>query len=191
MPADDADSDESLALAAGRGAWDAFEQLVERYGGRVVAALERRVDDHHTAHDLAQEAWIRVHRALPRFDGRRTFRCWLFAIALNAARDEGRRRRRNRLVYADDLATVERQPPPPDPIEDVLQRVPEPFRSSLQLVDLEGLSYEEAAVSLRCAVGTVKSRVSRGRLAFRDHWQRANPEATWSAANRRPGVTPQ
>jgi RNA polymerase sigma-70 factor (ECF subfamily) len=59
-------------------------------------------------------------------------------------------------------------------IESALQQVAEPYRSALVLVDVQGLSYEEASVSLGCAVGTVKSRVNRGRFSFRDHYQKAD-----------------
>ena len=166
-------SDERLAFAAGAGDRPAFSELVDRYTGRVVAAIDRRLGDHHAALDVAQEVWIKVFRALPRFREGPTFRSWLFSIALNATRDEGRRRQRRPHYDSEPLRPVA------DPkdmtqersIDEALQRVPEPFRSTLQLVDVEKFSYQEAATALGCNVGTVRSRLSRGRHAFREQWE--------------------
>jgi RNA polymerase sigma-70 factor (ECF subfamily) len=176
LPTDD---DETLARAAASGAQAAFARLVERYAGRVVAVLERRLGDHSAALDLGQETWIRVFRALPSFDAARSFRAWLFAIALNAARDEARRRGRSPVDYVEQLpqptidhrGTEDRQA-----IERALASVGEPYRTAIVLVDVEGLDYAEAAASCGCAVGTMKSRVARGRAAFREQWRLASGE---------------
>jgi RNA polymerase sigma-70 factor (ECF subfamily) len=178
-----ASTDEDLAVRAAGGSRAAFEGLVERYGGSVLSVLERRVGEHHRALDLAQEAWVRVFRALPGFRPDSAFRPWLFSIVLNAARDEARRLGRARVVHLDDFradaesartGALDRDEN--DAVLGALGRVAEPFRTALFLVDVEGLAYEDAALSLGCAVGTVKSRVSRGRLAFREHWKRLSGE---------------
>ncbi|MFT7677893.1 MAG: RNA polymerase sigma-70 factor (ECF subfamily) [Planctomycetota bacterium] len=178
MPPATQTSDEDLALWAASGDRSAFDRLVERHAGRVLAVLERRLGDHHQALDLAQEAWIRVYHALGKFEPGRNFRSWLFAIVLNGARDEFRRRTRSRVIYMDDFSAVGRPAQESDQqeIEAALLRVGEPFRTSLILVDIEGLSYEEAAEAQEIAVGTAKSRVNRGRAAFRDAWRRASGE---------------
>jgi RNA polymerase sigma-70 factor, ECF subfamily len=146
----------------------------------VVGLLERRLGDHDTALDLAQETWVRVFRALPRYDAERSFRSWLFAIALNAARDEHRRRRRSPVEFVDvPVATTDADSERSDhtqAVERALLGVAEPYRSALLLVDVEGLGYEEAAHSAGCAVGTMKSRVARGREAFRQTWSRVTGE---------------
>ncbi len=178
-------TDEFLAHEAAAGSRHAFEQLVERYGGRVLSVVERRFGDHHAALDLAQDAWVRVFRALPRFREGSSFRSWLFAIVLNATRDEGRRRQRSPLVYVEALPQTEEPMKPIERvhIDDAIREVQEPYRTALILVDVEGLQYEDAAESLGCAVGTVKSRVHRGRLAFRDQWERMGGEKTTSGAS--------
>ena len=71
MPHPAVRTDEALAAEACEGSRAAFEQLVERYGGPVVDLIARRVGDHHTALDLAQDAWVRLFKALPRFDATR------------------------------------------------------------------------------------------------------------------------
>ncbi|MEZ5978789.1 MAG: RNA polymerase sigma factor [Planctomycetota bacterium] len=179
-------SDEELAGRAADGEVRAFEELVERFGGQVVAALEKLVGDHHLALDAAQDVWIKVHRSLPRYRKGARFRPWLFAIALNHGRDVLRMRARRPDTAAGSEAFDDARPDPTllaprslDPgarvldrgaIAAVLQRIDATFREALVLVDVLGVGYEEAALSLDTAVGTVKSRVHRARLAFRDAW---------------------
>ncbi|MEO0480055.1 MAG: sigma-70 family RNA polymerase sigma factor [Planctomycetota bacterium] len=169
------------------GSRPAFEALVQRYAGRVVSVLEHRTGDHETACDLCQEVWIRVHRSFDRgdFDPRTggSFRSWLFSIALNLARDEARSKARRARHQDDTIDPGDRDESDPrssgalerieqsDAIEQALARVEEPFRTAIVLVDVEGLDYQEAAESAGCALGTMKSRVARGRAAFREHWQ--------------------
>jgi RNA polymerase sigma-70 factor (ECF subfamily) len=150
----------------------------------VLAVLEKNVADHHAAHDLAQEAWIRVFGALRAFRSDAAFRPWLFAIVLNLVRDDHRRRARvsHQLGALDAEAAPEAAAPrrddpshraaDRDALDQALASVPEPFRTALHLVDALGFSYDEAAQSLACSQGTVRSRVHRGRLAFRDSYQR-------------------
>jgi len=173
-------TDDDLAAAAAAGTRDAFEDLVVRYGAPVLAVVEKQVGEHHAALDLTQEIWIKVFRALPRFKPGGSFRSWLFSIALNHVRDARRREKRSRVVYIDEYRTPPVSSRKDDPrgrteeqaaIELALGRVPEPFRSAVMLVDVLELSYDEAARSLECAVGTVKSRVSRGRFAFREVYE--------------------
>lgn len=173
--------DGELALEAARGSRAAFEELVRRYAGAVNAALERRHPDPHLAQDLCQEVWVRAFRGLAGFRPGASFRSWLFGIAFNALRDERRRAHRATARTAlQPAGELDLRASGGDAAErderraalDALMGVEEPFRTALALVDLEGFSYEEAARALACAVGTVKSRVSRGRSAFRERWER-------------------
>lgn len=167
--------DETLASAAASGSRAAFARLVDRYAGRVVATLERRLGDHSAALDIGQETWIRVFRGLPSFDTDKSFRSWLFAIALNAARDEGRRRKRSPVDYVDELphsASDSRTHDDRQAIDRALAGIAEPYRTAVVLVDSEGLDYQEAAASCDCKLGTMKSRVARGRAAFREQWRK-------------------
>jgi len=171
--------------------------------------VERAIGDHHQAHDLSQEIWVKVFRALPRFRPDGSFRSWLFSIALNHVRDARRRNARNKVVYLDQF----RSPPPASAasnpggrteeqaaIGDAIEKIAEPFRTSLVMIDVLQLSYEEAARALDTKVGTVKSRVNRGRLAFRDHYSQASGDDPSNggagmkglryASRRTPGVAP-
>lgn len=168
-------SDESLVADAAGGHTGAFALLVERHAAGVLAVAARAMGDHHLAHDLTQEIWIKVHRGLPRFDLARRFRPWLYTIAMNHVRDNQRAAgRRAERFHLEDLPlefpartedSMERREQR-ERIASALARVPEPYQSAVHMVDVVGLGYEEAARSLGCSKGTVKSRVHRGRQAF-------------------------
>lgn len=177
--------DAELVVSAAGGHAPAFACLVERYGAQVLAVIEKQVRDHHAARDLAQEVWIKVHRSLASFRADASFRPWLFAIALNRVRDDHRARETERARTLDTTAPEEAlagraapgryepsgQIDEAQAIDAALATVPEPFRSALHLVDVLGLDHLEAAEALGCALGTVKSRVHRGRLHFRESYR--------------------
>lgn len=177
-------SDEDLAGLAADGDLGAFEHLVERFGSAVIAALERMLGDHHLALDAAQEAWVKVHANLARYRRGSRLRPWLFAIALNHGRDVCRRRGRRPDSHGgrEELDQEMRAAPSSDPSARVLDRgaiatalasIDERFRDALVLVDVMGLGYEEAAEASGLSIGTLKSRVHRGRQAFRECWERS------------------
>lgn len=181
-------TDELLVSQAARGGVPApFATLVERYAAQVVSVVERSTGDHHLARDLCQEIWMKVHAGLPHFQVGRRFRPWLFAIAMNHVRDH--RRKEGRRAPTADIDDLPSGPPilkhdplrehqERDAIDVAMGRVPELYRAAIQLVDVLGLDYEEAGEALRCSVGTVKSRVHRGRRAFQEAYLGRLPERT-------------
>jgi RNA polymerase sigma-70 factor (ECF subfamily) len=170
-----------LARSAADGDLGAFEALVVRHGGTVLAALERLGLDRHAAEDAAQEAWFKLHAALPRYRVGSAFRPWLYQIVVNQGRDAQRRAQYR--PRGDELALAHAHAPrwsAPDEallergaIEHALSAVDTTFREALVLVDVLGLDYGAAAEALGCAVGTVKSRLHRGRDTFRAAYERA------------------
>lgn len=172
--------EQRLVIRAREGDRGALGELVECYGGELVYALQGRAGDPETAADVAQETWVRAARGLGGFETGMGFRPWLFAIGFNALRDHQRRVQRRPEVGGEALhlapdgpaegerARVEER----EVIAMALEAVPEPFRTAVRLVDVIGLDHAEAAASLECAEGTVKSRVSRGRRAFRLAYER-------------------
>jgi RNA polymerase sigma-70 factor (ECF subfamily) len=191
--------DEQLASAAAGGDRRALELLLDRHADRVHAVCRRIVLDPEDALDATQEALIAIARGVGRFDGRSRFTTWIYRVATNAALDELRRRRRRPLtgiaddVAADDLSPRQAGERAGDPIGAVevrldvdaaLEAVPEEFRAAVVLRDLADLDYAEIAEALSVPVGTVKSRVSRGRAALREAL--GNPEAV----SGRPSETP-
>ena len=169
--------DRELVAAAQAGDADAMNDLLARHYDRVHAVCRRIAGAQRDADDAAHEAMIRIVRNIGRFDGRSQFGTWVYRIATNAALDELRRRRRRpdlRLVDEDDEAKTTESPDPiadrlidaiadREAIDAALDELPEEFRVAVVLRDVHDLDYAEIADVLEIAVGTVKSRIARGR----------------------------
>jgi RNA polymerase sigma-70 factor (ECF subfamily) len=164
----------------------AFEILVERYQTRLLNFVYRIVGDRERSEDLVQEAFIRVHRHLARFDRSKKFSTWIYTIASNLAKNELRNRARSPLVlftslapqWDDDERPLEfedagaqpdeafRRKHLKDAVERSVAQLPAHHRDVFVLRELEGRSYEEIAEITHCNLGTVKSRLNRARNAF-------------------------
>lgn len=156
-----------------------FQLLVERYQNRIRNLVYSIFRDHALADDIAQEVFIKAYRALPSFRYESSFYTWLYRIAINKSRDEMRHRKLQRFFSLEQLdegaeaeiqARIATQPRNTDDQEIValgLKLVPEPFKSAVILRDIEGMPYEEIAEILQCELGTVKSRIARGRAMLR------------------------
>ncbi len=167
--------DRALVAAAQAGDRDALDRLIRTHYDRIHAVCRRITGNESDAADAAQEALIAMVRGLHRFDGRSAFSTWVYRIATNASLDELRRRRRRPLsvVHDDDRADLEAADSssalPFDQIADreLLERalldVPEDFRIPVVLRDVADLDYQEIADTLDVPIGTVKSRIARGR----------------------------
>lgn len=154
----------------------ALDELLRRHIDRIHALCARIVGPTRDADDAAQNAMISIVRALERFDGRAAFSTWAYRIATNAALDELRRRKRRPQLHVADREGGE-PPEPPDPlshrhvdavvdrmaIEAALASLPEDFRAAVVLCDVCELGYADIAETLGVPVGTVKSRIARGR----------------------------
>lgn len=176
-------ADEHLVSLSKDGNLDAFNSLVERYQGPVYNLCLRLVGDRGAAEDATQEAFISAYRSLERFEGG-SFRSWILRIAANESKDELRRRGRRpaESLHRQD-ETNERQFDAPDTSEsapDYIERLevgeaiqtallalPFDQRQAILLSDLHGYHYEEIARVTRSNVGTVKSRIHRGRERLR------------------------
>jgi RNA polymerase sigma-70 factor (ECF subfamily) len=169
--------DRQLVDAARSGDRAALDQLLRRHYPRIHAVCRRVVGSGRDADDACQEAMIKIVRSLPRFDGRSTFATWAYRVATNAALDELRRRRRRPMLHVvDDEQSTE----PADTlaerrvtaVEDrlaldaALDELSEEFRVAVVLRDVADLDYDEIAAVLDIPVGTVKSRIARGRRAL-------------------------
>jgi len=174
--------EEQLVRSSRKGNLDAFNTLVQVYQ-RQVYNLCLRMLGAAAAEDAAQEAFINAYRRLSSFRGG-SFRAWLLRIAANICCDELRRRRRS----AASLEAVLEAGSPADvsshqagPEEEALRRelgrhlqqglaaLPADQRLAVILRDIHGLSYEELTEALGCSLGTVKSRIARGRARMREY----------------------
>ena len=176
--------EQARVQAACAGDLGAFNALVEQYQGLVFNLAYRTLSDAEDAADATQEAFFSAYRHLGSFRGG-SFKGWLLRIAVNACYDQLRRRQRR---PTDSLEALLEQPGReqglPDPaagpepvaltaetaaaIQDGLARLPTDMRLAVVLCDVQSASYEEAAQALDVPIGTVKSRLSRGRAQLRD-----------------------
>lgn len=182
-PADLSTDEAALIARAQGGDLNAFNILVERYQTAVYNICLRMLGAPQPAEDATQEAFINAYRRLETFRGG-VFRSWLFRIAANACYDEMRRRKTRTAVSLDEPhGEDERHYDLPDPgptmeqhaeqaelrgaLESALKRLPEDQRMAIVLVDVQGLDYAEVAVVMNCSLGTIKSRINRGRARLR------------------------
>ena len=177
-------ADQDLVERVQRGDKKAFDLLVLKYQHRIVKLISRYIRDDAEVLDVAQEAFIKAYRALPRFRGDSAFYTWLYRIAINTAKNflvsQGRRPPASDIdadeaeqfmgaAALKDINTPERLLLK-DEIEETVYRaieqLPEDLRTAITLREMEGLSYEEIAHAMDCPVGTVRSRIFRAREAI-------------------------
>lgn len=181
--------DETLVTLFQAGDAHAFRQLVERHTERVRNLIHSIFRYPDLVDDLTQEVFIKVYRALPAFRFDAAFTTWVYRITVNLCRDEMRKRKvRSILTFQpldmdvadsagdghDTALHVVEEPAEQDLsalIHHALNRLPDKFRVPVVLKDIEGMSYEEMADVMQCELGTVKSRLSRGRSMLRTHLQ--------------------
>ena len=157
--------------------------LVRRYQTRLQNFVYRFVGDRETAEDIVQETFLRCLRHRHQYPAIEQVSTWLYTIAGNLAKTELRRRKRWHWVPIgpnkdDEVRTSFYEPVDKDvlpgeitdtktvqgTVVEAIHALPEEFRAAVQLRDLNGLSYDEIAKIIECPVGTVKSRVNRGRI---------------------------
>lgn len=148
----------------------AFELLLERFQGKVFRLALSYLGSRSDAEDLAQDAFVRVWQALPRYDGRASFSTWIYVIARNACLSELRRRRLRPTSPLDDAVEPQAEGLPAGPAADVrldcvalLRTLPERQRRVVSLFYLEGRSYEQVAAMLEMPLNTVRSHLHRAR----------------------------
>jgi RNA polymerase sigma-70 factor, ECF subfamily len=157
-----------------RGEPAAFEELVEQTHRRVFTLAYRLVGDRHEAEDVAQDAYLRMYRALPRFRGDSSLETWLYRITANAAVSHLRRRGRfGDLLDDPDVAVDVPDQAGPDPVDrDEIQRallaLPVAQRTVLVMRDAYGFSIREIADELGLTDGAVKVRIHRARRRLKD-----------------------
>lgn len=182
----------SEVSAAGAAAWvpPTWDDVVRQHSGRVYRLAYRLSGNQQDAEDLTQETFVRVFRSLANYTPG-TFEGWLHRITTNLFLDLVRRRQRIRFDGLPDdaerLPGGDRSPEQvysdthfDSDVQAALDSLPPDFRAAVVLCDIEGLTYEEIAATLGIKLGTVRSRIHRGRLQLREALrhrapQRANP----------------
>jgi RNA polymerase sigma-70 factor, ECF subfamily len=185
--------DEAALVAELRaGSEDAFSWLIARYHQPIYSLLARMVQNRADAADLTQEVFVKIFRGIGGFHGQSSLRTWIYRIALREASNQRRwwmRHRQQEVPIEQEITESESGSPVllkeklVDPgespyemavheenrarVEAALRQVPEPFRSTLILRDIEGFVYEEVAEIQGANLGTVKSRLVRGRACLK------------------------
>lgn len=193
------DTDELIERAR-LGDLDAFNSLVLTFQERIYNQAYRLMGDPLAAEDATQDAFISAYHKLDQFRGG-SFQAWLLRIVTNLCLDELRRIKRHQIVALNPLDEdgeeietprwlADTSPSPEETIErreldEVLQRcldrLPADFRTAVILIDVQGLDYAEAAAVMGTAIGTLKSRVARGRQKVLEAWQELNGTQPHSA----------
>lgn len=173
--------DRALVARALEGDVDAFNELVGLYQDYLFALVVRVVGDRESAADAVQEAFFSCYRNLARFRGD-SFRSWMSRIAINAATDVLRARKRRPVDHFPEWEDDSWQPPTKESegperqairrnaarvLRTALAQVTDDQRTAILLFDVEGFDYQEIADLTGVSLGTVKSRIHRGRLALR------------------------
>jgi RNA polymerase sigma-70 factor (ECF subfamily) len=157
-----------------------FEDLAQRHYRQAYHIAYRITGSHSGAEDLTQEAMVRAYQSFHRYRRDLPFANWLYRIIVNLHIDALRRRPKAWVESVEDLTGVNELPDvgsdPSDLVlsqeidtrlQQALNALPKDFRTSVVLCDIEGLSYEEIAEVMRCSIGTVRSRIHRGRNQLR------------------------
>ena len=177
-------TDKQLVSRVQSGDKGAFDLLVIKYQQKIMSLISRYVHDAHEVQDVAQEAFMKAYRALPNFRGESAFYTWLYRIAINTAKNHlvARSRRppgsdvdledaqymdaadalRDRETLENHLFGEELRVT----VNEALAALPDDLRTAVTLREFDGLSYEEIAEVMDCPVGTVRSRIFRGREAI-------------------------
>jgi RNA polymerase sigma-70 factor (ECF subfamily) len=177
-------TDKQLVARVQKGDSRAFDMLVMKYQHKIFSLISRYIKDADEVQDVAQEAFIKAYRALPRFRGDSAFYTWLYRIAINTAKNHLVSRSRRppgsdvdiedaeyyeggaalrdienpeNALYGNELKAV---------VEQAIADLPDDLRSAVTLREFDGLSYEDIADIMDCPVGTVRSRIFRAREAI-------------------------
>ena len=188
--------DAALVAALKAGSEDAFGILIAQYSQPLYTLIARSLQDPADAADITQEVFIKVFRSIRGFHGESSLRTWMYRIALHEASNQRRwwtRHKRQELTIDTPIGVAETDDGDDSPslgatladchcspyeqaengelkarVEDSLRKLPEVFRTVVVLREMEGFSYEEIAEIVQVPVGTVKSRLKRGRAALKD-----------------------
>jgi RNA polymerase sigma-70 factor (ECF subfamily) len=184
-------SDASLVAAAQKGQSEAFDALINRYQRRVIGLCYRHLNSYEEACDLAQDVFVQVFQHLGDFQGKSSFSTWLYRVSLNACYNRQRYFKakgrggvtsldgllEKREADADTSALMRGSDPGAlqalereevrDQVQQALRTLDEAQRTVVDLVDIEGLSYEQASQVMKVPVNTVRSRLSRARQTLK------------------------
>jgi RNA polymerase sigma-70 factor (ECF subfamily) len=182
------DIDQQLVERVQRGDQQAFTLLVGKYQRKIERLVARMVRDPDEVLDITQEAFIKAYRALPKFRGESAFYTWLYRIAVNSAKNylatlsrrpraasgQNQQNPDSHETFEDDENLSDINTPESvlmskqvaETVNRAVEDLPQDLRRAITLREIEGMSYEEIALIMRCPIGTVRSRIFRAREAI-------------------------
>lgn len=174
-------SEEQLIQRAANGDGAAFSELMAQHESRMYAVTLRMCANREDAQDCLQDAMLRIYRAIGSFKGQSAFSTWIYRITMNTCLDELRRRKSRNASSLDNLLESGWSPTDENDVPErhaivseqrrtidmAIAQLPEDMRAAVILRDIQGHSYDEIAAMLDANIGTVKSRISRGRERLR------------------------
>ncbi len=184
VPVSESTSDANLVKRVQQGDRKAFDLLVLRYQHKIIKLIMRYVREPADALDIAQDAFLKAYRALPRFRGDSAFYTWMYRIAINTAKNHLVAQKRRPVDFDLDLQDSEpfdvqhllKDIDTPEglaltdeirqTVQDAIAELPPDLRTAIVLREMEGMSYEQIAQTMECPVGTVRSRIFRAREAI-------------------------
>ena len=161
-------SDEELLSSFLEGSQRSFEELMSRHEPRVFAVALKITGSHPDAYDATQDAFVTAFRRASTFRGEAAFGTWLYRIAINASKDVVRKRKPTEELEDENKDRAAARSMDDDIVGRIelagaLQGLPEEYREAVVMHDIGGVPYEEIARLTGVRIGTVKSRISRGR----------------------------
>jgi len=173
----------------------AFDILVVKYQDRLVYSVFMFCKDFELSQDVAQEAFVKAFRNIDKFRGDSSFYTWIYRIAINTAKNYFSNKSRGAETYneevldgalsdlslnSDNPETLLAAEEMKDAVNQAFQNLPDEIRSTLSLREYDGLSYEEIAKVQNCPIGTVRSRIFKGRELINETFSKLGLSKTWS-----------
>ena len=173
----------------------AFDILVVKYQDRLVYSVFKFCKDFELSQDISQEAFVKAFKNIDKFRGESSFYTWIYRIAINTAKNYFSNKSRGAETYNEDvldgaLSDLSLNSDNPETllaaeemknaVNQAFQNLPDEIRSTLSLREYDGLSYEEIAKVQNCPIGTVRSRIFKGRELINETFSKLGLSKTWS-----------
>ena len=188
-------TDINIIYLVKKGDLKAFDILVVKYQDRLVYSVYKFCSDLDLSQDITQEAFVKAYNNIDKFRGDSSFYTWIYRIAINTAKNYFSNKSRGAETYNEDLLdnalsdmslnsdnpeTLLEAEEMKDAINQAFQNLPDEIRSTLSLREYDGLSYEEIAKVQNCPIGTVRSRIFKGRELINETFSKLGLSKTWS-----------
>ncbi len=191
----DMENDINIINLVKKGDSRAFDILVVKYQDRLIYSVYKFCKDLELSQDITQEAFVKAFRNIDKFRGESSFYTWIYRIAINTAKNYFSNKSRGAETYNEDILdtalsdmslnsdnpeTLLAAEEMKDAVNQAFQNLPDEIRSTLSLREYDGLSYEEIAKVQNCPIGTVRSRIFKGRELINETFSKLGLSKSWS-----------